>query len=1163
MKLLGIEFHGFKSFADAANIRFHDGITAIVGPNGCGKSNISDGLRWVLGEQRPTAIRGSRMEEAIFQGTVRRKPIHRAEVTLRLSNEDRVLPVAYSEVELSRTVHTGGEGEYRLNGTLCRLRDIQDLCRDTGLGANAYAIIEGKMVDAILSDKAEERRAMFEEAAGIGRYKERRRIASRRLDEADADLARVDDLISEVQTKVRSLARQRGRARRFLELRERKLALELALAHAELERLQRRHQEIESELRSIEEARVADATRLHSGEAEHEALRTRLADLDRERADSARKLMAAHDRLSERERERLLAEERERNAAARLEQLTRERRELEQEAARLTAEVERLQQIASERRIALAEQREALREQEVVLAEVSERRQAMEAAEAAVESERQAFIEERARLEARGKASRAEAVELDRRLEDASQRAESLTVAGADGRRSEEEARREAVEAEERWRRLTEELDRERSSLNRLKAEHEELSARHAASVERLRATAALVDDLAPLATAETGLNPAVQAALGQADELGIRGILGQSIEVPEAFADGIEAYLGAYLEGLVVDDHAAVERVRRWFLETYDGPGGLVLLPLDAVHDRPDTVSLPPGVRVSGPGAAWIESLLRGVSLSETGRVNSAAWIGRRESLDLRGAYRLGRPYAGGGLLARRAELERLRNQQVALEQECGRLEERTRDSAGRLATKTAAVELLERERRSAEEAAGRRLARAEAAAERAARAQEELATARDVLDRLGQERALVVQRQAAEERALQELRPAGPHVGPAPEELAAVRGRWEEVRERLAEARLEEARASAALDRVERELRSQQVALKGLEERADRLNGEAEELGIGRERARTDAEAAAAELQKLFEVQEAYEKTAREMEERAEAMRRKVVDLEAGLRRVQQEERVHAERRHELELERTQIDADLKRTRERLEDEWGRPFVKLAEEVEPAAGDLAALREELTDVARSLGSIGLVNMLAEREYQEEKERLEFLETQRADLAKARDDLRETIRQINETASAEFLTTLEQIRANFKRTFSSLFSGGECDVWLEDPNDPLDSPVEISASPGGKRTQRIHLLSGGERALTALALLFAIYLVKPSPFCVLDEVDAPLDETNIRRFVAMLEEFKSSVQFIVITHNPVTIEAADWIYGVTMEEPGVSKIVGVEFSDYARGAVA
>lgn len=363
MKLVGIDFHGFKSFADSSQIRFHDGITAIVGPNGCGKSNISDGLRWVLGEQRPTAIRGSRMEEAIFQGTERRRPIHRAEVTLHLSNEDHLLPVPYTEVEISRTVYTGGESEYRLNGALCRLRDIQDLCRDTGLGANAYAIIEGRMIDAILSDRAEERRAMFEEAAGIGRYKDRRRVAARRLDEADADLARVDDLISEVRTKVRSLARQRGRARRYLELRERKLAVELGLAQAELARLHGRHREMDSELSSLEEARVHDAAQLRAGEAEYEAVRTRLADLERERADNARQLMAARDRLGERERQRLLAEERVRHASARLEQLAAERGELEGQTRKLSEEIERLHELVVERRSALGELREGLHRQ--------------------------------------------------------------------------------------------------------------------------------------------------------------------------------------------------------------------------------------------------------------------------------------------------------------------------------------------------------------------------------------------------------------------------------------------------------------------------------------------------------------------------------------------------------------------------------------------------------------------------------------------------------------------------------------------------------------------------------------------------------------------------------------------------------------------------------
>jgi chromosome segregation protein len=483
--------------------------------------------------------------------------------------------------------------------------------------------------------------------------------------------------------------------------------------------------------------------------------------------------------------------------------------------------------------------------------------------------------------------------------------------------------------------------------------------------------------------------------------------------------------------------------------------------------------------------------------------------------------------------------------------------------DSEGRSSALASQVEHLEAARRGAAEEAERLAARAEASGEKLAAVREQLTMANSNVARLQAERSEVQQRGIAETEALRTLRPVGTEAAPRPEDLAEIRGEWEGARERVTRLQLDEAKASGAFDRVERELQSQNNLISAAADRAARLGLEKERLEASLAQAGEESEAAASDLESLFEERSRLEAHSRETEERVEEVRQRVTDLETTLRKVQHDERGHSDRRHELQLERTQIDADLHRTRERLEDEWGRPFDELSREVDPAEGEHDELREELTTIAERLGSIGLVNMLAEQEYQEEKERLDFLEGQREDLAKARDDLRDTIRQINETASAAFLKTFEQVRINFKRTFQTLFEGGECDVWLEDPTDLLDSPVEISASPRGKRTQRIHLLSGGERALTALSLLFAIYLVKPSPFCVMDEVDAPLDETNILRFVAMLEEFKSDVQFIVITHNPVTIESADWIYGVTMEEPGVSKIVGVEFSDYARGAVA
>jgi chromosome segregation protein len=319
---------------------------------------------------------------------------------------------------------------------------------------------------------------------------------------------------------------------------------------------------------------------------------------------------------------------------------------------------------------------------------------------------------------------------------------------------------------------------------------------------------------------------------------------------------------------------------------------------------------------------------------------------------------------------------------------------------------------------------------------------------------------------------------------------------------------------------------------------------------------------EGGGAELESLFSQRAEAEESLRGFDERLSKATDAADELEQRSRKLRGIAESSGEERHKLELRMAEAAAAERRIRERLEVEWDRPYDQLVEQVERVEGDLDPLKAELQQVIHDLDRLGAINMLAVEEYDEEKERLDFLEAQRADLAQARDDLQKAIREINRTAKQLFTDTFSQVRQNFQTTFQTLFEGGQCDVWLADEDDPLESPIEISASPRGKRTQRIHLLSGGERALTSLALLFAIYLVKPSPFCVLDEVDAPLDEANIGRFLGMLDRFKDETQFIVVTHNPRTMEAADWIYGVTMEEPGVSSIVGVHLDDPAGATV-
>ncbi|MFQ5530550.1 MAG: AAA family ATPase, partial [Gemmatimonadota bacterium] len=426
MKINSLTLSGFKSFADRTKIEFHDGITTVVGPNGCGKSNISDSLRWVLGEQRASAIRGSRMDEAIFHGTASRKPIHRAEVELRIANEDGILPVPYPEVAIGRTVLRGGDSAYEINGQTVRLRDVQDLCRDTGLGANAYSIIEARMIDAILSDRPEERRAMFEEAAEVGRYKDRRRTALRRLDQAHSDLQRLDDVIGEVASKVRSLARQRGRATKYGDLRDRRLVLEVAVAAESLTAMETRLGEAERALEQAQRSQPELEATLARDETEVEALRLHLVEQERERGQLAARLESVRARLEEIERERLLTDERVTAARARIEMIAREQATVEQR--REAAAAERM--AGSERQAASSEELARLRENEADLAakvgSLRLRRQALEQTEAAERASLTALL---ARIgsvgaEAEARREREKARAEERRLRTA-ERAES------------------------------------------------------------------------------------------------------------------------------------------------------------------------------------------------------------------------------------------------------------------------------------------------------------------------------------------------------------------------------------------------------------------------------------------------------------------------------------------------------------------------------------------------------------------------------------------------------------------------------------------------------------------------------------------------------------------------------------------------------------------
>ncbi|HSK19842.1 MAG TPA: AAA family ATPase [Longimicrobiales bacterium] len=1156
MKLRRLTLQGFKSFADRTELHFHDGITAIVGPNGCGKSNISDAIRWVLGEQRASAIRGSKMEEAIFQGTTQRRPLARAEVALEFDNSEQRLAMPHKDVEIRRVVFREGGSDYLLNRQSTRLRDILDMFRDTGLGANSYTVIEQGMVDSILSDRAEERRHMFEEAAGIGRYKDRRKSAQRRLEGAENDLSRLEDLVSEVTTKVRSLARQRTKAEKYQELRRRRLDLEVSVARAELERVRRTLDETARVLEDLTRDEPAARAALSTAEAELEQRRIESTEAGRERNLVAERHQEISRMIAERERELAVAAERRAHAERRIVQIGTERDELHVRIATLEAEVEEVRherggqagvvESLGQRVLEVQERQSVLRQ------EVTEVRRADEEAR----SRENDLTRQLARMEADAAGAEARAHDAQERLEQLDDEESEILAHLAQLEEQRDLFAEQARQLEERIEELS--AQREGYEQNIAGLREAELEAKRALSAAEDHANR-LGSQVAALETIEReyqGFAPAVAAALNDRGNIdGLVGPVAEFLNLPKDRAAAVEGALGSLLQALVVRDRDAAAQVRQWVAAHSTNEFGMGSGSVSGLGiGKGAAVPAPAHEHDPAPAPAFVQGTVALIPRDALPKLEALI-----EVLEFAGT-----PPSEPMLIGRHERLERLRREaEHAAEERDARLAardgiaDRIHDADEALRELRSLIQStdLELKRANADEAtrAGQR-GRADKAREELERRRADL---RALIERARGDAQTARTSRTDLERGLGEHRVQWQQ---ATESLAEREAAWEEVRDEEAELRVAHARAEGTLTALDRRIAQAKQDLHNATHRLDQLNLEEQEHVSSLDMLAGVSTGAGDRLQELFAQRDEVSVELRRLDEALAAAADAAMSLEAQVRTLRRSTEERSELRHRLEIQRTEADAADRRVRERLEAEWAKPYEQLVEEATPLDMDIDVMKGEFNAVTADIERLGPINMLAMDEYAEESTRLEFLTTQRDDLVKARDDLQQAIREINKTAKDLFNETFNAIRENFQTTFQTLFEGGECDIRLEDSEDPLESPIDISASPRGKRTQRIHLLSGGERALTALALLFAIYLVKPSPFCVLDEVDAPLDEANIGRFIGMLQTFKERTQFVVITHHPRTMEAADWLYGVTMEEPGISSIVGVKLDDVLEG---
>ena len=1155
MKLTKLELTGFKSFADTVTLSFEEGVTAIVGPNGCGKSNVSDAVRWVLGEQSARLLRGGKMEDVIFQGAATRRPVNVTEVSLYLDNSDGLLPTPYTEVVVTRRLSRSGQSDYLLNKTPARLRDIQDLLRGTGLGGDAGVVIEAKMIDLLLSDRAEERRSLFEEAAGVGLYRDRRHATSRRLEETAGDLQRLEDLLAEVQSQIRSLARQKGKTERHAALNEEKFSVTLTLARRRLDQLaqdavdfERRHTELTALLpASREHLALADAVREDTTQKRNAA--------ERHRAVVAEDLGEVRVALGKVEGDLAVAAERLANAADRRRRAAEERGDLEL----------RIQQATRERQVAGEEQQAGAAEHAVVQQELTSRGEVEEGVRRRLATQRddvrrfehglQQAAEQLRSLEGERTALDGELASLRERTgEEEAHRAhladerrsagEKLSEARAHADRQGEDTRHKAAAAEQSRLRLRETRDREAREVAERRALEEEVAVQTA----RRAALEALERD-------RVGLAPAAAALLAHRDQFGgnVLGPLADFITTDGDQAELAEQLLGDFSHAVLVRNAATVTAVQAWHAK--EQPGALVLLPLDPGPSvRGGSVDA--RLRVDPIAAPWIAALVGGSEvLAQGGRALRRA----------NGVVYLTGPSASAGPIRRRAEIKTLADDLESASTRLAAVETRRVATTTELASLEAATTAAEQSADAAREAERLAIAAREDISRRVTNFERELAEATTQLerlaDRLGRSETRRAEVEAALSNGTRQRDELDEQLRAARTGLTTLEGEQEQARDARAQWQVQEAHISARL-------RSAAAAI----ERSAQVITEAESSGQARaeEIARLEADSVVLEQQRtqwqagLDEQRQrlnALETATAQAEATLHSAEAALTSAEAELTEIRRNTESMSEEHHRLQLDVAEAKAQRSRIVERVEAEWKRPFDALLESAQMLDLDLETLEAEAERIVTSLEAIGPVNALAVEEHAEESKRLAFLTAQRDDLVAARQSLLQAIKEIDGTARELFDTTFTAVSANFVKVFQTLFGGGECELRLTDPNDPLESEIEIHAAPRGKRTQRIHLLSSGERTLVAVSLLFSIYLTKPSPFCLMDEVDAPLDDANVGRFLRLLEEFKHQTQFLVITHNPRTMQAADSVYGVTMQELGVSTIVGVRIADHTAAA--
>lgn len=1185
MKLKKLELYGFKSFAQRTEIVFDEGITGIVGPNGSGKSNIGDAVRWVLGEQSAKTLRGASMSDVIFNGTQKRKPLSYCEVSLVFDNDDHALAMEAAEVMVTRRVYRNGESEYYLNRTACRLKDVVDLFRDTGIGKEGYSIIGQGRIDEILSRKSEDRRQVFEEAAGIVKFKARKEEADKKLQRTLENLERVDDILDELTKRLKPLEEQSRNARVYLELSTELKDLDLNLFLIRSDRARARLSELESELLTVQTILADTESALTDKTTRRDETQNRIDQLEEAITRARTELMECAEHVHESQKKLSALQSRRETRSENRQRIVREQEEAQERLAEIEKDHARIQADVEKQHSLIADAEQILRATQ----EAAEKAQAKEKeADAALEAQKAAVIDQMNRLsDVRNDKTRLNTMQaqMETRLTEIEESSGAL--------QEQEAALREALTAVEKQletenqhqQQCQEKLAQARQASDEADTAYANLRADVEKQSADMQAAASRHNVLTEMTRDMEGYNMAVRRAMTYAKQrglTGVKGVLAQLMTVPQAYETAIDMALGAAQQNIVTDTEETAKELINYLRQ--NRLGRATFLPMSAIRGK--TLYGNERNALKLPGCLGVASELvqcapeyRGIVENLLGRTVIADNLDHGIPIMRAGnhAFRLvtlegdvmhsGGSMTGGSaqskvsnLLSRerelkeltaklqtgRAELDKCRQELAQRQQTAQEKRQKVSDAVNALHQQEIAVAREQARRESVSADLNTHLQRMQETEQARVQLHQSLEDIRQQLETIEHQRTGAQGDQSAMEQKTIEMQNA---LVKARAEASAENDRLMVRTLQLSDLR----HGLSDLERDEAHAQQDQAQILREQERREQLLHEMDELDAIDENDMKREEAESARRQKE---QLRQESAAQAIEQRRSQAQSDLRDILSDMENLHEAYNRDSEKLHKTELAKARIEGDQKNLQNRIWDTYKLTYAG-AEEFRRTPFDEKESDRRAAELQGQIRALGTVNVGAVEEYAETKARVDDLTTQQQDLKRAEMDLRELIERLLIQMRSTFVENFSKMQGYFAETFTRLFGGGHAELKLMDPDDPLNCGIEVNAQPPGKKLQLLSLLSGGERALTAIAILFAMLKLKPTPFCILDEIEAALDDANIGYYADYLKEYSKGTQFIVVTHRKGTMERCNSLFGVAMEEQGVSRMVSVSLQDY------